>query len=426
MVRVTSEQNGSGGDLRAQIISATQAATDGQVRSLARLLGMEVDQAVETASELRRLRARRDAKELLAAEGIVVPPEELRSRLEPAGDFIFNEPETIPAVWGAGGDVLWSEGEGVMIASHQGLGKTTIAQQLVLHRAGFRQGPLLGYPVARTERPMLYLAMDRPRQAARSMRRMVPPEHREALNAWLQVWRGPLPVNPLASPATVADWVEMICPGCGTLVVDSVKDLAPGVSKDEVGAALNMTFQEIIARGTELLLLHHERKAASGEQRHHALDDVYGSTWLTSGLGSVLALDGEPGDATVVLRHLKPPADPVGPLTLRHDHDTGVTTTMDGPRSTWTTLRGLGIDQGITVEQLAQWVYGRSTTAHQQRVRRELVAWEQQQLVRQVPGQTTAGRRTPSTWFITTLGMVSDLGQTGEESAVQTAERLGI
>ncbi len=33
-----------------------------------------------------------------------------------------------------------------------------------------------------------------------------------------------------------------------------------------------------------------------------------GSTWLTSGLGSVIVLDGEPGDPTVELRHLKQPA----------------------------------------------------------------------------------------------------------------------
>ena len=68
------------------------------------------------------------------------------------------------------------------------------------------------------------------------------------------------------------------------------------------------------------MLLHHERKAANGGKRVHTLDDVYGSTWLTSGLGSVFVLDGEPGDPTVELRHLKQPAEPIGPLTLRHDH----------------------------------------------------------------------------------------------------------
>ena len=41
-------------------------------------------------------------------------------------------------MWGDGERVLWPEGEGVMITGHQGVGKTTIGQQLVLHRVGLR------------------------------------------------------------------------------------------------------------------------------------------------------------------------------------------------------------------------------------------------------------------------------------------------
>jgi Bifunctional DNA primase/polymerase, N-terminal len=59
-------------------------------------------------------------------------------RLVAGGDFALDEPETIPAVWGDGERVLWPEGEGVMITGHQGVGKTTIGQQLVLHRVGLR------------------------------------------------------------------------------------------------------------------------------------------------------------------------------------------------------------------------------------------------------------------------------------------------
>jgi replicative DNA helicase len=77
------------------------------------------------------------------------------------------------------------------------------------------------------------------------------------------------------------------------------------------------------------MLLHHERKAANGSRRVHSLDDVYGSTWLTSGLGSVIVLECEPGDPTAELRHLKQPAEPVGPLTLGHDHTAGVTALFD-------------------------------------------------------------------------------------------------
>src|SRR5512132_4363398 len=84
-----------------------------------------------------------------------------------AGHADSADTETIPAVWGDGERVLWPEGEGVMITGHQGVGKTTIGQQLVLHRIGLRAGDFLGLPVIKSDRPILYLAMDRPRQAAR-------------------------------------------------------------------------------------------------------------------------------------------------------------------------------------------------------------------------------------------------------------------
>jgi hypothetical protein len=123
-----------------------------------------------------------------------------------------------------------------------------------------------------------------------------------------------LPIDPTKDKDQFADFAEQVFPNVGPIVVDAVK-VAPGVSDDKIGSALNSSWQEVIARGVELMLLHHERKAANGSKRIHSLDDVYGSTWLTSGLGSVMVADGEPGDPTVELRHLKQPAEPIGPLT---------------------------------------------------------------------------------------------------------------
>jgi DNA-binding NtrC family response regulator len=40
--------------------------------------------------------------------------------------------------------VLWAEGEGIMITGHQGVGKTIVAQQVVLHRIGLRAGDSCG------------------------------------------------------------------------------------------------------------------------------------------------------------------------------------------------------------------------------------------------------------------------------------------
>ncbi|WP_157532445.1 AAA family ATPase [Microbacterium sp. TNHR37B] len=249
------------------------------------------------------------------------------SRLTPGGDFGLDEPETIPAVWGKGELVLWAEGEGLMILAEQGLGKTTIAQQLTLSMIGVRADALLGLTVKQATGPVLYLAMDRPRQAARSLSRMIGEADRTALNERLVVWRGPLPLDITASPQALADWAQEVAPGCSVIVADSVKDFAPGLAKDEVGAALNLAWQEVIARGIDLLLLHHPRKDSEGKP---SLNAAYGSTWLTAGLGSVIQLTGARGAAEVKLHHVKQPSEIVGPWVVEHDYASG------------TSVRGIG------------------------------------------------------------------------------------
>jgi hypothetical protein len=328
-------------------------------------------------------------------------PVEAQARVVPGGDFILDEPEGIPAVWGDGEQVLWAEGEGVMLHGHQGVGKTTIAQQLVLHRIGVRDGPFLGLTVAVSDRPVLYLAMDRPRQAARSFRRMVNELDRPALNKGLVIHRGPLPINPVERPGNLADFAEMACPDVGTIVVDSLKDLAPGLTDDKIGAALNMMFQEIIARGIELVLLHHERKAENAGRRASRLDDVYGSTWLTSGLGSVIALVGDPGDPTIELHHSKQPGEPVGPLTIRHDHANGLSTLADAV-SLWQIMRAAGAG-GLTKKQAAQALFGRASGNEIKRITTRFKKWGD--LVGKKPGTHTAEGYTGDTYFLLPLAM---------------------
>lgn len=301
------------------------------------------------------------------------------------GDWIRSEPETIPALWGDDDQILWSEGEGFMIASQQGLGKTTIAQQLILHRLGYRKGKLLGLTVKQDVRPVHYLAMDRSRQAARSMRRMgLLDSQLTDLNLVLKVWKGPLPINILVSPTEFADWVEREVPGCGLVVVDSVKDLAVGLTKDEVAAAINISWQELIARGIDLLLLHHDRKAGAGQRREHTLDDVYGSTWLTSGLGSVVELEGEPGDPTVWVHHIKQPAEPVGPLRIRHNHSSGTTVLRSVEDDALTLAADRGTDGSFTEAEAAQIIFGRNGAAERKRIKRALEKMDQS-LVTKLP-----------------------------------------
>lgn len=293
---------------------------------------------------------------------------------KPGGGAILDQPAVPPVIWGRDKFIAWANGQGTMIASHQGLGKSTIAQQLLLYRIGVRHGDFLGMPVTPLppEKRVLYLAMDRPMQILQSMRRMVSDSDRDVLDDRMRIWDAPLPFKLTDDPQRLADWVQEVCPGVGDVIVDSVKDLAVGVSNDDVGAAVNIAWQGVIARGIDLLLLHHQRKAQNGAGRLNTLDDTYGSTWLTSGLGSVFALDGEPGAEVVKLKHLKSVMMQLDNTDLRHDHLTG--TTMLHQASTVELLDLLNEvgEAGTTAAGAAQAVIGAAGTAEQKRVRRQL------------------------------------------------------
>jgi replicative DNA helicase len=247
------------------------------------------------------------------------------------GDFLFGDAIDPTPIWGEGPRLLWAEGEGTMIYGPQGRGKSTLAQQIVNARHGFGPPELLGLPVRQVEAPTLYLAMDRPRQVQRSWRRMVEKDRDwEALNHKVHIWLGPLPFKLTWDDAGMLPaWAQETF-GAGLIVVDSYKDLAPKLTDDETGNLVNRVMQMTLAAGIDWLGLHHPRKSQAQNKKPDSLDDVYGSTWLTSGLGSVVGLwSKEAGDDLVEFSHLKQPAEPVSLGVVRHDHPAGRTTVMD-------------------------------------------------------------------------------------------------
>jgi replicative DNA helicase len=76
------------------------------------------------------------------------------------------------------------------------------------------------------------------------------------------------------------------------VATDSIKDVVDRVATDEGGQAFNDAVQTCVANDVDVLSAHHSRKAPSEGHTKLSLDDVYGSTWLTAGAGSVIALDG--------------------------------------------------------------------------------------------------------------------------------------
>jgi replicative DNA helicase len=132
----------------------------------------------------------------------------------------------VTSVWGHGQEVLWAEGEPLMIVGPEGVGKTTLAQQVALALVGHGGGKVLGFPVTPVKGRVLYLACDRPAQARRSMRRMIAAEDQAYLDERLKVWKGPPPSDFGRHPGMLLDMARAA--GADVVIVDSLKDVALG------------------------------------------------------------------------------------------------------------------------------------------------------------------------------------------------------
>jgi len=307
--------------------------------------------------------------------------------------FILDRPDDIAAVWGQSPCVLWAKGEALMIAGGQGLGKTTLAGQVC--RARMLGGEVLGLPVERSDTPILYLGMDRPSQIARSMGRQFTEADRKPLSEKLIVRTGPPAADLATNPTLLAEIAQRY--GAGTVFVDSLKDAAVGLSSDEVGAGYNRARQHLLAQGVELCELHHDRKAGAGGGASSTVSDIYGSTWLTAGCGSVILLTGDPGDPIIGFRHVKQPVEEIGPFRLLHDQAAGQLT-VDFDIDLIELAKAAGPD-GLTAHAAAAAIFEKKnpTRADAEKARRRLEQKVEAGLLRRVEGGK--GRGNAAAWF---------------------------
>jgi hypothetical protein len=245
-------------------------------------------------------------------------------------EFVFAATAEAVTLWGNGERALWVDGEGLMLAGPQGVGKSLILQQLMFARMG-KAKELLGLHIPPAEGKCLYLALDRPAQIKRSMARMVNDEDRWLLRERMAVWSGPLPPDVrLAEPHSLPTWIrDTFGEGVTDVFTDSYKDIAVGLSKDETASQVNLMVQATIAAGMQWVGAHHNRKSTAENRHPRTLDDIYGGTWLTAGLGSVVSMYGQAGDVVIECKHIKQPFESLGRFSVRHNHTDGTSWLTD-------------------------------------------------------------------------------------------------
>ncbi|MER6048983.1 DnaB-like helicase N-terminal domain-containing protein [Streptomyces sp. NPDC001793] len=296
-----------------------------------RMAGLRAVQAAGLQAVQRAGDPGADPDEVLTAVEDLVRAQRERSRttagsrldryMSDGWDFVTETGAPADPLWGTPEQTAWAKGESLMIVGPPGVGKTTLAHQVVLARLGVYEA-VLDLPVAEGER-VLYLALDRPPQIARALRRHLGPRDEPTLRDRLRVWSGPLPTTLDKEPHLLAELAA--AHKADTVVIDSLKDAVSRLTEDEAAIAYNNARQHALREGAQVLELHHQRKSTAEAPRDQrpVLDRVYGSTWFVSGAGSVLFVAGEAGDPAVKIHHLKTPTGEIGPLPVIHNHERG-------------------------------------------------------------------------------------------------------
>jgi len=322
---------------------------------------------LETARRAEAEAAHPPDPEVSALIAATLNDEQSRTPLIDAAPWLAGATDTPAPIWGQDENVLWAEGEVTLLTAAEGVGKTTLAQLVMLARAGVGPKDVLGYPVEPTNKPILYIAADRPAQARRSLNRMVTDP--ESVAGLIYVWRGPPPtlLNEPDAADTLLQLVEQT--GAATMFIDTLSATAADLVKDEGGAGLMRTLTALVAAGIEVFANHHDRKEGAGETRKQPrISDVYGSRWIPAHAGSVLFLTGRAGDPIIKLHHIKTPAHEIGPLELVIDHDHGTVTVGEGADP----LFILQTQRHLTARELADIIWPGGRAADKERARRTL------------------------------------------------------
>jgi replicative DNA helicase len=247
-------------------------------------------------------------------------------------DKWFDVPDEKPEViWGNGDDILWSNGEPLIIAGPTGAGKTSIAGQLIAGLLGIDNfGELFGFTITQQighGEKLLYLALDRPKQARRALARQLGSQAAKVqTDDRLHIGRGAFDFK--AFTETLIE--SFVTQGVKVIVIDSLKDILLNPTDDTAAGEWNRVQQSLTAAGIELLILHHNRKQTrtpQGTKLTRDINDIYGSSKIVWGVGSVVSIEpvNDDDNERIRVRHLKPVINVVKTFEARHDHHAGRT-----------------------------------------------------------------------------------------------------
>jgi hypothetical protein len=244
-----------------------------------------------------------------------------------SGDTLLDLDPVAP-IWGDDTAPVSAEGQALLFVGPDGSGKTSTAGQYSRARLGLAH-EMWDLPVRPLppDRSVYYLAADRPRQAMEALKRGLHEEHRDLLRRRLHIHKGPPPYR--LSGIRGQQWLlnEVEQTRAGLVVFDSRKDFGATTNADEV-AGFNTAVQLLLASEVEVVILHHPN-----EHRRNGPPDltaISGHGGVYHGMGSVLFLDGKPGQTLVDVHHLKPVRELLPRFQIEHDHKSGVSERVVG------------------------------------------------------------------------------------------------
>jgi hypothetical protein len=150
--------------------------------------------------------------------------------------------------------------------------------------------------------------------------------------------------------------------------------------------------------------LHHQRKGGQGQAKVASLDEVYGSTWLTSGLGSVFTIDGETGSSVVTLKQLKSVVEMIDDTPVKIDMATGLMGLHDPDSMSLADALKQAGSRGLTAKDAAMKVLGADGVSEARKMKRELTKLAENLVVAKMERPSGASGKTPDRWRLDSSG----------------------